>query len=72
MDCNHNCSSCKRVWNGGCIHSPKRDVEYRIESLFKDEKEELHLKKEEEKKSGVYNISSKQMEKFWELGASSF
>ena len=72
MDCNHTCSTCKRVWNGGCIHSPKRGVEYRIETLFKEESNELHLSKDEEKTSGVYTQTPEKMLKFVELGEELF
>lgn len=72
MDCNHSCSTCKRVWNGGCIHSPKRGVEYRINTLFKEESDELHLKEDEEKKSGVYPQTEKQMLEFMRIGVESY
>lgn len=34
MDCNHNCGSCKFVFNGGCIHSPIKSKEYKLKTLL--------------------------------------
>lgn len=64
MNCGYNCSTCKRVWNGGCINSPKRSIEYKIDNIFKDE--DIELEDYEKESSFVEEKTDEEMLKWIE------